>query len=194
MQQDRIAVVTGATTGIGFATACGLAEQGFRLIALGRDRERIATAKAALAERGADADWIEADFSSLADVRRAASDIAGLTDRVDVLINNAGALFDGRYMTVDGFERTFALNHLASFLLTVLLLPQLAAAGRMRVEGVAGAHRAGGRIADERGRRHVRLAVTELERPGHALGDGGNLDQRRFRDVQDLVAKVHERR
>lgn len=137
MQQDRIAVVTGATTGIGFATACGLADEGFRLITLGSDRERIAAARARLAERGATADWIEADLSSIAETRRAAAGIAALTARIDVLVNNAGALFDGRYATVDGLERTFALNHLAPFLLTELLTPQLAASDQPHVIAVS---------------------------------------------------------
>jgi NAD(P)-dependent dehydrogenase (short-subunit alcohol dehydrogenase family) len=133
MANERIAVVSGATTGIGFATACGLAEQGFRLIAMGRHPDRIAVAKSRLAERGARAEWIEADFDSQAEVRRAAMEIARLTDRIDVLVNNAGALFDGRYVTVDHFERTFALNHLAPFLLTHLLMRQLRASDRAHV-------------------------------------------------------------
>jgi NAD(P)-dependent dehydrogenase (short-subunit alcohol dehydrogenase family) len=137
MQQDRIAVVTGATTGIGFATACGLADAGFRLIAHGRHPDRIATARARLAERGARVDWVEADFASQAEVRRAAAEIASLTDRIDVLINNAGAVYDARYVTGDGIERTFAVNHLSAFVLTHLLMPRLKAAGRAHVIAVA---------------------------------------------------------
>ena len=132
-EQERIAVVTGASAGIGLAAACGLADQGFRLIVTGRDPARTAAARARLAERGARIDWIEADFASLAETRRAASAITGLTDRIDLLVNNAGALLDGRYVTIDGFEKTFAVNHLAPFLLTHLLGPQLAAAGRPHV-------------------------------------------------------------
>jgi NAD(P)-dependent dehydrogenase (short-subunit alcohol dehydrogenase family) len=137
MKQDRIAVVSGATTGIGFAAACGLADLGFRLIVMGRDRDRMAAAKSRLAESGALADWIEADFASMQETRRAASEIAGLTDRIDVLVNNAGALFDGRYVTVDGLERSFALNHLAPFLLTQMLMPQLTACKRPHVIAVS---------------------------------------------------------
>ena len=137
MSQDRIAVVTGATTGIGFAAACGLAEHGFQLIALGANRERIATAKERLADLGARADWIDADLSLQRETRRGAAEIAALTDRIDVLVNNAGALFDGRYVTVEGLERTFAVNHLAPFLLTHLLTPQLAASDRPHVIAVS---------------------------------------------------------
>ena len=137
MSQDHIAVVTGATTGIGFATACGLAAQGFRLIALGRNPDRIAAARSRLADSGAVVDWIKADFASQEETRRAASDVAALTDRIDVLVNNAGALFDGRYVTVDGYERTFAVNHLAPFLFTHLLMPQLAASERPHVIAVS---------------------------------------------------------
>lgn len=132
-QQDRIAVVSGASTGIGLAATLGLADEGFRLIAMGRHPGRIAAAKARLAERGARVDWIEADFASLAETRRAAAEIAGLTDRIDLLVNNAGALLDGRYVTVDGFEKTFAVNHLAPFLLTELLTSQLAASDRPHI-------------------------------------------------------------
>lgn len=137
MQQDRIAVVSGASTGIGLATAVGLADQGFRLIAMGRDPGRTAAARARLAALGARVDWIEADFASQAEVRRAAAEIAGLTDRIDVLINNAGAVYDARHVTTDGFERTFAVNHLAPFLLTRLLMSRLKASDRAHVIAVA---------------------------------------------------------
>lgn len=137
MQQERIAVVSGASTGIGLATACGLAEQGFRLIAMGRDPDRTAAAKARLAERGAKVDWVQADFASQAEVRRAAAEIAGLADRIDVLINNAGAIYDARYVTIDGYERSFAVNHLAPFLLTHLLMQQLRASERAHVIAVS---------------------------------------------------------
>ncbi len=137
MRLHRTAVISGATTGIGFATACGLAEQGFRLIAMGNNHVRIATAKRRLAERGVSADWVAADLSSMTETRRAAAEIAAQTNRIDVLVNNAGALFDGRYVTVDGLERTFALNHLAPFLLTHLLKPSLAASDQPHVIAVS---------------------------------------------------------
>lgn len=128
MSQDRTAVISGASAGIGLAAACGLAQQGFRLIAMGRDPGRTAIAKARLAGLGAKVDWIEADLASLEETRRVAAAIAALTDRIDLLVNNAGALLDDRYVTVDGFEKTFAVNHLSPFLLTHLLAPQVVAA------------------------------------------------------------------
>lgn len=120
-----VAVITGATSGIGFATACGLARAGFRLILTGRNSERIAPKEKELSELGAKVDWITVDFASQQETRQAAGDIAALANRIDVLVNNAGRLLDDRYVTVDGLEKTFAVNHLAPFILTNLLMPQL---------------------------------------------------------------------
>ena len=130
MAAPKVAVVSGATSGIGLATARALVGQRFRIIAMGRHSGRVSAADAELraGAEGAEIDWVIADFSRLADVRRAAGDIVRLTGHIDVLVNNAGLLLDRRSTTEQGFETTFAVNHLAPFLLTTSLLPLLKAA------------------------------------------------------------------
>jgi retinol dehydrogenase-12 len=139
MPNGKVAVITGATSGIGFVTARALARQNFRVVALGRDRHR-ATGKSQeiLADvPDAQVDWVIADFSSLAQVRRAAKEIQDLTDRIDVLVNNAGLMLDRRSLTADGLETMFAVNHLAPFLLTGCLLTELKRAERAHVVNVS---------------------------------------------------------
>jgi NAD(P)-dependent dehydrogenase (short-subunit alcohol dehydrogenase family) len=120
-----LVVLTGATRGIGAAAAVQLARQGADLALAGRDPERVAeTARAAMCA-GAQVSEHVADLTRLDEVRRLAAEIKERYDRVDVLANNAGAMFTERHVTPDGFERTFALNHLGPFLLTTLLLDRL---------------------------------------------------------------------
>jgi len=143
-QSQRVAVVTGASSGIGLYTAIGLARAGMRVVMAGRDRGRTEAARRLVAERSG-SDRVEvalADFSRLGDVRRLADEILAAHDRLDVLVNNAG-LFSPQYrLSADGFELTFAVNHLAPFLLTNLLLDRLKASAPARIVTVASeAHR-----------------------------------------------------
>lgn len=140
-------VVTGATSGIGRATAVELAKLGSRLILVGRDAARAEETLAEIrtATGRSDVEVVRGDFTRLAEVRRVADEILARTDRIDVLVNNAGVTLMKRTTTPDGFETTFAVNHLAYFLLTGLLLPRLrAAAPGARIVNVASdAHRWG---------------------------------------------------
>jgi len=120
-----VAVVTGATSGIGLETARALAREGMRIIALGRDDVRIANAAKDLGAEGLTAQWVNADLSSIAQTHAAAARIAEMTDRIDILVNNAGGLLDTRHVTADGLEAMFQVNHLAPYILTRDLLPQL---------------------------------------------------------------------
>ncbi len=126
-----VAVVTGASAGIGRATARQLAAAGWQVIGVGRDPERIAQAtreiEAAVAAPG-NFTMLQADLSLLSEVKKVAGQIAELTPRVDVLINNAGGPRDRRVITAEGLEAVFATNHLAPFLLTRELKPLLDAA------------------------------------------------------------------
>jgi NAD(P)-dependent dehydrogenase (short-subunit alcohol dehydrogenase family) len=134
----RVAVVTGASSGIGKAAAKALAQQGWRVIGVGRDPERTATAEAEIRAAAAPAtavDMIRADLSSLADTARAADAINAMTDRLDVLINNAGGIVGEHTITAEGHEATFAGNHLAPFLLTRKLLTLLEAAAKQEGPG-----------------------------------------------------------
>ena len=130
----KVAVITGASSGIGKASAIALGQLGWRIIGVGRDPGRCAQAeseiRAALGD-GAQFDMLRADFDSVAEVLRVAREIAALTDHVDVLINNAGGVRNGEYRTVDGLEATFAANHLSAFLLTRELLQLMQPGGRI---------------------------------------------------------------
>jgi len=133
----RVAVVTGASAGIGKEAAKQLASQGWRVIATGRDKARCQAAEAEIsaAASGPPATFIRADLSLMADVRRLAAEIAALTDRIDLLANNAGGMPARFEMTAEGMEANFAGNHLGPFLLTNLLLPQLRTAAKLSPKG-----------------------------------------------------------
>ena len=122
----RTVLVTGGTGGIGRATALGLACMGANLAITGRDRSRAEDAAREIrAATGAQVDVLVGDLSSQAEVRRLASEALERLDHIDVLVNNVGGYWNTRHVTPDGLERTFALNHLAPFLLTNLLLDRL---------------------------------------------------------------------
>jgi len=125
--KGKVCVITGGTDGIGKAAAYGLAVQGAKLLVHGRDPHKGARAVAELKARSGNPaiEFLQADFSSLADVRRLAAAVMEHTPRVDVLVNNAGGIFAPRTLSKDGYEMTFAVNHLAPFLLTHLLVDTL---------------------------------------------------------------------
>ena len=126
----RVAVVSGASSGIGKAAARELAARGWRVLGVGRDAARCATAEAeirAAAAPGTEVHMLRADLSLLADTARVADELLSRTGRIDVLINNAGGVRDKMLMTPEGNEATFAGNHLGPFLLTLRLLPLLRA-------------------------------------------------------------------
>ncbi|HEX7852212.1 MAG TPA: SDR family NAD(P)-dependent oxidoreductase [Sphingobium sp.] len=133
-ESKRVAVVTGASSGIGKEVARALAAQGWRVIGTGRDAERMAKAEADIraATPGAEVEMLRADLSLMAEAKKLASDIAARTDRIDLLVNNAGGMTDKLVMTTEGLEANFAGNHLGAFVLTRALLPllQATAAGR----------------------------------------------------------------
>ncbi len=142
--KDKVCVITGGTDGIGKAAAQALALQGARLLVHGRDPDKGARAIAEIKarSRNPNIEFVRADFGSLADVRRLAATIMQRTPRIEVLINNAGGLFSKRNLSKDGYEMTFAVNHLAPFLLTHLLLDTLkGSAGARIVTTASDAHR-----------------------------------------------------
>ena len=142
--QGKICLVTGGNSGIGLAAARVLARQGATVLLTGRDRARGEAAAAELRGLGAEAaEFFPADLSTMAAVRALADGVRRRHDKLHVLINNAGLIVPARRLTTDGLEETFAVNHLATFLLTNELRPLLVAAGGARVVTVASdAHRA----------------------------------------------------
>lgn len=175
--RSRTIVLTGASDGIGAAAARLLAEQGHRLLLVGRSPAKIA---AVASETGAEP--FLADFASLAEVRELAEALTDATgeDGIDVLANNAGGIFGDPQPTVDGFEKTFQVNHLAPFLLTNLLLPGLLQRGGAVVNTSSAAHRLFGhleleelgavrRVSARRDYGDAKLATVLLTRSLHRL-------------------------
>jgi|ERR1035438_2234871 retinol dehydrogenase-14 len=143
----KTVLVTGGTAGIGRATAMGLAMMGAHLGITGRDRGRTEeTAGEIRAASGGQVDVFVADLSSQSQVRRLAEQVLQAYPRVDVLVNNVGGCWNTRHVTADGLERTFALNYLAPFLLTNLLLDRRKQSAPARVVTVASNAHTTGRI------------------------------------------------
>jgi NAD(P)-dependent dehydrogenase (short-subunit alcohol dehydrogenase family) len=134
-------LITGSTDGVGRFVARRLGEAGARILVHGRDAERGAQAVADIEKAGGAATFLRSDLASLADVRRLAAAVQDTTDRLQILINNAGIGTAGgvRQVSVDGFELRLAVNYLAGFLLTSLLLPLLRASAPARIVNVSSA-------------------------------------------------------
>lgn len=142
----RVCVITGATSGVGYQAAKRLAEAGAHLVIVCRNCDKAGGIKQELeAAFGTQVDVIQADFCRLAEVRQAAAEIFANYPRVDVLINNAGMHNTRRRLSEDGIELTFAVNHIASFLLTSLLLPRMIESAPSRIIQInSEGHRFGG--------------------------------------------------
>jgi NAD(P)-dependent dehydrogenase (short-subunit alcohol dehydrogenase family) len=151
----RTALVTGSTGGIGKATALGLAALGAHVLITGREPRRTQAAADEIRTAGGQVDVFVADLSSQSEVRRLADEVLVRSPRLDVLVNNVGGYWNSRHVTVDGIELTFALNQLAPFLLTNLLLDRLKWSAPARVVTVSSNAQAMGRIDfdDLQGRR-----------------------------------------
>jgi NAD(P)-dependent dehydrogenase (short-subunit alcohol dehydrogenase family) len=140
----KTVVITGATSGIGEVAACTLAQQGARIVLIARDRARGEHSLKRIEAVAPDLHHVVhyANLSRLAEMKRVAEVIAGSEPRIDVLINNAGALFGTRQVTGDALEMTFATNHIAYFVVTNLLLARLQATPGARIVSTASdAHR-----------------------------------------------------
>ena len=141
--KGKTALVTGSTDGVGRLVAERLGKAGARVLVHGRDRERGERVAAEIKAGGGEAEFLTADLSSLAEVRRLADEVRNATDRLDILINNAGVGSGGsggrRQTSADGHELRFAVNYLAGFLLTHLLLAPVRDSAPARIVNVASA-------------------------------------------------------
>ncbi len=142
------ALISGATSGIGKETALALADMGANVCLIGRDQSKTENLCELISQRSSDAtvDYLLADLSSQVAIRELAAQYQAKHGALDILVNNAGALFAKRVESVDGFEYTWALNHLNYFLLTTLLKENLVAAPEARVINVASAAHMRGRM------------------------------------------------
>lgn len=137
--KDKIVLVTGSTDGIGRQTAAELALMNAHVVIHGRSKERVASAVNELQEitRNKNITGFVSDFSSLRNVKNSVSDLIPKLEKLDVLINNAGVYMNSRVLSAEGFEMTFAVNHLAHFLLTNELLPLIRKSEKGRIVHVS---------------------------------------------------------
>lgn len=144
----KLVVVTGGTSGIGRVAAAELAARGARIVLIARDRARAAQALADIDRAGPGIAHraVYADLASIAETRRVAAEIAAAEPRIDVLINNAGALFNRRQLSPDGLELTFAVNHMAYFVLTEGLKQTLLGSSPARIVNTASSSHKGARL------------------------------------------------
>ena len=152
MLAGKTAVITGATSGIGRATAIDFAQRGARLLLIGRNEARARETADAIraAAPMADFEIVRGDFAVQAEVRRVGEALLKRVDKLDLLVNNHGVTMAKRELTPDGYEATFAINHLGYFHLTGLLLPKLRATPGARIVSVASeAHRFGALELDD---------------------------------------------
>lgn len=154
---NQTIVITGATSGIGEVAALQLAKTGARIVFIARNANRATTTlkKLQAVNRNTNHAFYLADLSSIAEMKRVATEIASLEPAIDMLINNAGAVYMTDTPTVDGLAPTFATNHLAYFVVTLLLLPRLRAASRARVI-----------CTSSRAHRYAQLDFDNLQRNG----------------------------
>lgn len=146
--QRRTVLITGATSGIGKATALGLADMGATIILVGRNNEKLKATRDEMAQQTGNEtlETMRCDLSSMKEVRQLAEEFNKSHDRLDVLVNNAGGIMSERKLTVDGYEYTFALDHLSPFLLTDLLLDKLRSTAPSRIVTVSSVASSLGRI------------------------------------------------
>jgi NAD(P)-dependent dehydrogenase (short-subunit alcohol dehydrogenase family) len=144
----KVCLITGATSGIGRETAQALARQGAAVVIVGRDKAKAERTAAQIKKESGNpnVEYLLADLSIQAEVRRLAGEFLSRYDRLDVLVNNAGAIFLRRKESRDGIEMTFALNHLNYFLLTNLLLDRLKKSAPARIISVSSAGHLGASI------------------------------------------------
>jgi NAD(P)-dependent dehydrogenase (short-subunit alcohol dehydrogenase family) len=135
----KTVLVTGSTDGVGRVVAEQLAQYGARVLVHGRNLDRGQSVVAKIQSGGGTADFLPADLSSLAEVRRLADAVRQRTNRLDILINNAGTTSTSRQLSADGYELCFAVNYLAGFLLTLRLLPLILKSTPARIINVASA-------------------------------------------------------
>lgn len=143
---NKLCIITGANAGIGFKTAKALAQKGAYLVMICRDEDKAEEARSKIIEETSNRgiDIVVCDFAIQSEIRKAAEEIKKRYDKIDVLINNHGFLASEREETVDGLEKTFAVNHIGYFLFTNLLLDHIKAAEKGRIINVASeAHRKG---------------------------------------------------